>query len=500
MTTTIHSPAIFSRMTRLAASAATALVLSACASIPGANVAPGTPITAEEARVGQEAHPQFIQQFGGRETGPAAAYVEAIGKDVAVRSGLAGARDSFTVTTLDSSVNNAFAIPGGYVYITRQLVGLMNNEAELAGVLGHEVGHVAARHSSRRQANAQRNQLLGVLGQVASAVLLGDSGLGRLGQQIAGQAPQLATLSYSRNQELEADQLGVQYLSESGYDPRAMATVLASLAAQNSLDSQLQGRGNATLPEWASTHPDPASRVNDALSFAAGKPGNVTNRDRFLTRIDGLVYGDKPSQGVIEGDAFIHPELRLSFRAPNGFYMVNSTRAVSVNGDRGQAQFTLGEYNGNLDTYVRSQFQALGSQQQQVAPQTLERTTVNGIPAVYGVARVNSGQQQVDVTVFAYEFANDRAYHFLTITQAGQSGVFGEMYQSMRRISASEAARIVPRVIDVIVAGSNDTVASMSRRMAFDSGQEARFRVLNGLNSSDRVQAGQSYKVVVRGR
>ncbi|WJY18521.1 M48 family metalloprotease [Alteriqipengyuania flavescens] len=488
------------RFARLAAGTATALALSACASIPGANVPAGSPITPEEAKIGQEAHPQFIQQFGGQETGPAAAYVEMIGKDISVRSGLAGARDSFTVTTLDSSVNNAFAVPGGYVYITRQLVGLMNNEAELAGVLGHEVGHVAARHSARRQQTAQRNQLLGILGQVASAVLLGDSALGRLGQQVAGQAPQLATLSYSRSQEIEADQLGITYLSQAGYDPRAMATVLASLAAQNSLDSQLQGRGNATLPEWASTHPDPAERVNDALSFAAGKPGTTTNRDRFLSRIDGLAYGDKPEQGMIEGDTFIHPDFRLSFSAPNGFYMVNSPRAVSINGDRGQGQFTTDSYNGNLETYVRAQFAKLGNQQQQVTPQVIERTTVNGLPASYGVARVNNGQQQIDVTVFAYDFGGGRAYHFLTITQAGQTGIFNPMFQSVRRISDAEAARVVPRIIDVVVAGSGDSVATLSRRMAYDSAQEARFRVLNGLSSTDQVRAGQSYKIVVRGR
>lgn len=488
------------RLTHLAAGAATALALSACASIPGANIPAGSPITAEEAKIGAEAHPQFIQQFGGEETGPAAEYVRAIGKDVAVRSGLAGARDSFTVTTLDSSVNNAFAVPGGYVYITRQLVGLMNNEAELAGVLGHEVGHVSARHSARRQATAQRNQLLGILGQVASAVLLGDSALGRLGQQVAGQAPTLATLSYSRSQEIEADQLGIQYLSAAGYDPRAMATVLASLAAQNSLDAQLQGRADAKLPEWASTHPDPAERVNDALAFAAGKPGTVTNRERFLARVDGMVYGDKPSQGVIEGNAFIHPEFRLTFSVPNGFYMVNSPRAVAVNGDRGQGQFTTAPYNGNLETYVRAQFQALGNEQQQITPQTLQRTTVNGLPAVYGLARVNTGQQQVDVTVYAYEFSNNQAFHFLTITQAGQASVFGNMFESVRRISATEAARIVPRVIDVVTAGSRDSVATLSRRMAFDTAQEARFRVLNGLSSTDQVRAGQQYKIVVRSR
>src|SRR5690606_21776114 len=215
---------------------------------------------------------------------------------------------SFAVTLLTSSVDNALPVPGGYVSVTRQRVALMNNEAELAGVLGHEVGHVAARHSARRQQAAQRNQILGVLGSVLSGVLFGNSQLGQLGQQLASSAPQLATLSYSRAQETEADQLGVNYLGSAGYDPRAMATVLQSLAMQNALDAQIQGR-DATVPEWASTHPDPAGRVQNALRLAGNGTG-VTNRDTFLTRIDGLLYGDDPRQGMIEGHTFTHPDMR----------------------------------------------------------------------------------------------------------------------------------------------------------------------------------------------
>ena len=481
------------KITAAALAGAASLALSACASIPGANVAPGSPITAEEAQQGAQYHEQFVAEFGGEMTGPQARYVEQVGSNIAIQSGLANSASAFDVTLLNSSVNNAFAVPGGYVYATRQLVNLMNNEAELAAVLGHEVGHVAARHSARRQQAAQRNQLLGLLGTIIGGAVLGSPELAQLSQQGA----QALTLSYSRSQELEADELGVQYLNRAGYDPNAMATLLASLAAQNQLDAQLQGRNNATIPEWASTHPDPASRVRNAQQLAAGGTGRL-NRDVFMRNIDGMIYGDDPEQGVIEGRQFIHPILRFTFTAPQGTYMVNGTRAVSINGDRGRSQLTLAPFNGDLGAYVQTVFSRIGGEQQQLRPQSIQRTTVNGLPAAYGTARVNNGQQQVDVTVFAYQFGNDQAFHFQSITPAGQAGTFNSLYESMRRINASEAGSVIPRRIDIVTAGPNDSVASMARRMAYDTGQEARFRVLNGLGSSGQVRPGQNYKIVVR--
>ncbi|HSG33292.1 MAG TPA: M48 family metalloprotease [Sphingomonadaceae bacterium] len=474
---------------------AAALALTGCLGGPIAST--GTPITQAEAQQGAETHPQIIAEFGGEMSGAQADYVVGVGQTIAYQSGISQSPGDFNVTLLNSSVNNAFAVPGGYVYVTRQLVALMNNEAELAAVLGHEVGHVAARHSARRQQTAQQNALLGVLGQVLSGVVFGDSALGRLGQQVSSTVPALATLSYSRSQELEADELGISYLGGAGYDPRAMATLLHSLALQNSFDSQLQGR-DARMPEWASTHPDPASRIETANQKAVGVPGSVTNRDTFLTRIDNIMYGDDPVQGVIEGNRFIHPEFRLEFTAPEGFYMVNGTRAVSINGNSGRAQLSTAAYNGNLEAYVRSVFQALGGDQQQLAPQTMQRSSINGIPAAYGTARVNNGQQQVDVVVYAYEFANNRAFHFAAITPAGQSGVFSPMFSSMRRISSTEAAAITPRRIDVVTVQRGDTVASLAARMAYNDSREARFRVLNGLDSGTTLQAGQRVKIVVR--
>lgn len=452
-------------------------------------------ISAADKQTGAKAHPELLAEFGGALSGPQADYVEQVGKAIAVQSGLSNARDDFTVTLLNSPVNNAFAIPGGYVYITRQLAALMNNEAELAAVLGHEVGHVAARHSNKRQAAATRNSIIGVLGTVLSGVLLGDSSLGRLGQQVFSQGSQLLTLQYSRTQELEADNLGIAYLNRARYDPRAMSTVLDSLARQNALEAQLRGTTNR-VPEWASTHPDPASRVRAALTRAGANASGLQNRDTFLARIDGLTYGDDPRQGIVDGRDFIHPDLRLAFQAPNGYYMVNGTRAVSISGQTGRAQFSGGPYSGNLDGYVRAAFNAVGGNQQRIDPQEIRRTTINGLPAAYGVARVNSSNQQVDVVVFAYEFARDRAFHFVTLAPAGQSQIFSPMFNSVRRVSETEARQVRGRKLAVVTVARGDTLASLASRMAFDDGQMERFLVLNRLTASSVLKPGDKVKIV----
>ncbi|MXP13890.1 M48 family metalloprotease [Altererythrobacter confluentis] len=484
----------------LASTALLSFALGGCAAVGGGPIPNASaPISQTEAQQGAQAHPELLAEFGGTYQGTQAAYVEQVGKNIAVQSGLGNARDSFTVSLLNSSVNNAFAIPGGYIYTTRQLVSLMNNEAELAGVLGHEVGHVAARHSQRRQAKAQQNTLLGAAGAILSGILLGDSSVGQTLSKGFLQGSQLLTLKFSRSQELQADELGIEYLGKAGYDPRAMGTVLQSLAAQNGLDASLQGRDNAGIPEWASTHPDPAGRVQTALA-KAGQTSGTLNRDTFLSRIDGLMYGDDPAQGVIEGRQFLHPQLRLAFTAPSGFYMVNGTRAVSINGESGQAQMSTAPYNGNLETYVRSVFSSIGGKDQNLAPANIQRTTVNGLPAMFGTARVNSGNGEVDLVVFAYEFANNQAYHFAAISQAGRTDAFSPMFNSMRRITPAEAAAVVPRRIDVVTVARGDTVQSLSRRMAYTDAQERRFRVLNGLGSTESIVAGQKVKIVIKSR
>lgn len=451
-------------------------------------------ISAADKKQGAEAHPQLLQEFGGAMTGTQANYVAGVGKTIALQSGLGNARSDFTVTLLNSPVNNAFAIPGGYVYVTRQLAALMNNEAELAGVLGHEVGHVAARHAAKRESAATRNSIIGALGTLLSGALLGNGALGQVGQKIFSTGSQLLTLKYSRGQETEADNLGITYLQRAGYDPRAMSSVLQSLANQNALDASIKGTSNQ-VPEWASTHPDPASRVRAALT-RAGSGAGKTNRDVFLAGINGLTYGDDPAQGIVDGSKFTHPGFRLSFEAPNGYYLVNGTRSVAISGQSGKGELSTAPYSGNLTSYVNAVFAGL-STQQQIQPGSVQTTTINGIPAAYGTVHANSGGSQVDVVVFAYEWGGQQAFHFATISQAGQSGQFDPMFRSIRRISATEAAAVKPRKLSVVTVKSGDTVQSLSKRMAYTEKQMERFQVLNGLTSTSRLAPGQKVKLVV---
>lgn len=453
-------------------------------------------ISASEKQQGAQAHPQLVEEFGGAMTGPQANYVIGVGKNIAVQSGLSNARDDFTVTLLNSPVNNAFAIPGGYVYVTRQLVGLMNNEAELAGVLGHEVGHVAARHSKKRESAAKRNQTIGMLGGILSGVLLGGGTLGQLGQQVFSQGSQLLTLQYSRSQETQADNLGIAYLQSAGYDPHSMSTVLRSLAAQNALESRLQG-SKSGVPEWASTHPDPASRVVAAEKRAGASAAGNTNRDVFLQNINGIPYDDDPKQGIVNGREFTHPDFRLHFQAPEGFYLVNGAREVSISGQSGKGELTGAAYNGDLTAYVRQVYVDLtkGSSDQ-VGAIEVQRKTVNGLPAAYAVQRLQGDGGQMDVTVFAYEFPNSRAYHFMTITQPGNANVFSSMYNSMRQISPTEASAVRPRKLNVVTVKAGDTVQSLSDRMAYSDAKLERFLVINGLSQSSTLSPGQKVKII----
>jgi predicted Zn-dependent protease len=444
---------------------------------------------------GAKYHPQLTAEYGGAMSGPYADYVGTVGKKIAVQSGLSNSSSDFTVTLLNSSVNNAFAIPGGYVYTTRQLVALMNNEAELAGVLGHEVGHVAARHSARRQSEATKNQVIGIGGAILAGVLLGNnSQVGQILQKGFLQLPTVLTLKYSRKQENEADALGVAYLKKAGYDPRAMSTVLQSLASQNALDARMLGTSDQ-VPVWASSHPDPALRVRTTQALAGTVTGN-THRDLFLTRINGMTYGDSAEQGFVEGRRFAHPIYRMGFEAPAGFHLVNGNRAVAIGGQGGKGQFTQAQFDGDLDAYVRNVFSTFGqANQAQLNPSEVQRTTVNGIQAAYALARVASSSGQIDVTVFAYQWDAKTAYHFITMTKAG-SDAFRPMFNSMKRLSAAETAALKPRRLVVVTVRKGDTVQSLAARMAYTDAPLDRFRVLNGLGPNAALAVGQKVKIV----
>lgn len=465
-------------------------------SLPQANRGQAAPISASERAQGQQASAQLVAEFGGAYEGRQANYVATVARRVAVQSGLSSNPSDFTVMLLDSPVDNAFATPGGYVYVTRGLLALMNDEAELAGVLGHEVGHVAARHSQRRQQTAQRNSILSVLGQVLVGAVAGNSGVGQLLGQGINTGAQLATLGYSRSQETESDDLAVNYLRGAGYNTVALSSMLTSLAAQNNLDKQLSGDARS-VPEWASTHPDPASRVRRAATRGQSVGGAALprNRDAFLAAIDGMLYGDNPRQGMIVGRDFLHPDLKLAFTIPQGFTMTNGARAVSITGPNTQAQFASARYAGNLPNHVRTVLQELLGNNARPSGE-VRTTSVNGVPAAYTQTRATSGKTQVDVTVFAYAMGGN-AYHFAVLTPAGRGlGNASSMLESFRPLSSADAARVRPRYLRVVTVKAGDTVASLSGRMAFDQARTERFLVLNGLARNAALRPGDKVKIV----
>jgi len=445
----------------------------------------------------QQQHPALVAEFGGAETGPRASYVESIGRRVAAQSGTANYQAAYHFTTLNSAVENAFSVPGGYVYITRQLMGLMGDEAELGFVLGHEVGHIAANHAHARQSVASRNSILGVLGAILGSAV-GINGVSNM----LTQAAQMRTLSFSRDQEFQADVLGIRYLTTAGYDPGAGSTMLAALTRASALSARTQGKANRSTPEWASTHPLSENRAQRALAEAqrTGRIGQgLRNRDAFVAQLNGLYMDDDPAQGIIDGRSFTHPDLRMQFIVPVGYQMQNSARAVTIAGSAGQAQFGGGRYSGNLENYIGLVLRELAGDQRLNVPPP-QRTTINGLPAAYTTARANARSGVVDVSVMAYQWDANTAYHFVMLTRAGTGiGPFVSMVDSLRKISAAEASAIRPRIIQVVTVGPNDTRQSLAGRMAYPDFKLERFLSLNGIAGNAPLTPGQKVKLVVYG-
>ncbi|MEO8455537.1 MAG: M48 family metalloprotease [Sphingomicrobium sp.] len=445
----------------------------------------------------QREHAQLVQELGGAETGPRAAYVESIGRRVSAYSGVANPAQALHFTTLNSPVENAFSVPGGYVYVTRQLLSVMDDESELAFALGHEVGHISANHAHIREQYARRSTL-GVLGQIVGAIF-GDQVFGGLLQTRA----KLDLLSFSREQEYQADQVGLRYMIAAGYDPAGAPGVLAALSRQSALQGRVQGRTNRQTPEWASTHPLSENRMQQALQLASasGRLGRgLRNRDIFLSELEGTFVDDDPAQGIIDGASFTHPDLRIKFSVPPGYLMSNGTYAVTISGSAGKAQFSGGRYSGTLDNYILAVFGELTRGQMQIAIPPPQRTVINNMPAAFTTARVQTSSGLIDVSVVAYQWDAQRVYHFVMLTPGGSGiGPFTPMVNSLRKITAAEGAAIRPRIIHVVTVAPGDTVQSLAARMAYRDFKLDRFLALNALAPGSRLAPGRKVKLVVYG-
>lgn len=490
---------VFKRASRVIA--VSAIALTACtAGSTSAKPEKVRQISASDRAQAAKAHPEILAGFGGAYNGPGTDLVVRIGKEVAVKSQIASAGSECTVTLLNTHVVNAFAIPGCYVYMTRGLLSIMNDEAELASVLGHEIGHVAANHSQKRQNAALGAGILSVL----TAVLTGNSQIG----QLAGQLGQVATLKYSRDQEYQADDLGIRYMAAAGYDPYAAADILHSLGDESALETRIRGRDEAAqVPSWARSHPLTDDRVRRASAKAAAtgvKPGQL-RRDApdYYTAVDGMLYGDDPSQGFADGNRFAHPTLKIAFEVPEGYFLNNGASAVTATSNGPvQIQFSGARLTsgGSLDSYISDVFKGLiGNAQAQYS--TISRTTINGIDAATGTARVATQSGSRDVTVVAYRAGGDSGYHFIFVAPSNvdASRVISTTSRSFRRLSDAEAAKLKKRVIDVVTVRHGDTAASLAERMAFDNYRMERFLMINDRESNPVLRTGEKVKLIVYG-
>jgi predicted Zn-dependent protease len=480
--------------------------LSACAT--GTSPATGrtfsTPISEQqEAELGREEHPKILEEFGGeyKEKPQLTAYVSSVGQFIAATSERKDVKYTFTV--LNTPDVNAFAVPGGYIYTTRGLLALANNEAELASVLGHETGHITARHTAERAGQQQQASILGTLGVLAGALLLGEQGAnlaGGLAQE--GIANYLG--HYSQEQEFEADMLGVRYMKRATYDPQASASFLASLDAQTRLEAKIAGKDPNVLDQVSmkASHPRTLDRVQRAIQEAGGaQPGAMLERDIYLSKIDGLVFGDDPSQGVIAGGKFVHPPLRFAFEVPSGYKLVNLPDVVAIKGPKGTiGNLTLAnpQPSGSL-TAAMQNYDPKG----RIVFDNIENFTINGMEAATAVTRVNTKSGAANYRAVLVRHPSGKVYEFVFLSLADlgarHDGDFQKVATSFRQINASEAAQYnKPKRIRIVTVQAGDTVQSLSNRMAVADEKEGWFRVLNGLTNGQQVQAGQKVKIVVQ--
>ena len=454
--------------------------------------------SSEEASLGKEEHSKILEEFGGAYTERPAlnTYVNQVGQFVAQHAERKDVKYTFTV--LDTEEINAFALPGGYVYVTRGLLTLANNEAEVAGVLGHEIGHVNARHTAER-AGQQTGAQWGVIGAtLLGAVLGGDQGAQLLGG-IATEGAEDMLGHYSQQQEFEADSLGVRYLGRSGYDPQAMATFLDSLDNDTHLEAKLAGNeAAADSYSMKQSHPRTPDRVQRAIQEANEPVANpVVNRDQLLGEIDGMIWGDDPREGVVKGATFVHPALRFAFDAPKGMKLANSPSEVVGKSDGAAMIFDLASPapTGALTQYVASGWQKGAT----IAD--VEALEVNGMEAATGVAKGTLNDTPVAIRMVAIRQSPKAVYRFLFVSLPENFTAMDQRFlasaQSFREITAEAAAGYRPKRIRVVTVAAGDTVASLSNRMQTDSAKADWFRVLNHLPANAKLAVGQKVKLVV---
>ncbi|MCP5432842.1 MAG: M48 family metalloprotease [Alphaproteobacteria bacterium] len=457
---------------------------------------------AQEAKIGADEHPKVLEAYGGAyESGTIGAFAAVTAGHLISNTELAGA--PFRITVLNSPVVNAFALPGGYVYVTRGLMALANSEEEFAGVLAHEIGHVVRRHAAQRMDAAQTVGILGTLGTIGALILGGESA-GQLAQSLIGALGQGYILKYSREQEYEADRVGVTYLARTGYDPYAMATFLGQMDKMSALEAKIAGQQyDPNRVDYFSTHPNTQDRarqaVQQALSTGVGQQQRPRRVESYLALLDGAVFGDSREQGLVRNGTFYHPDLHFAFKVPKGWRLQNAPEAIVLAGPSSTVvQFDGGKVRsaGDMGRYVQSWGSEL-----KVPISNIERYSVNGMPAATGTSNVTYQNRATQLRLVAIDFGGNQIYRFLILVPRSAVSSMNPTLQSLtssfRRLSASEAANVKPFHIQIHTVRSGDTVASLSARMAMSEFRDDWFRVLNDIEAGAPLQAGRKVKLVV---
>ncbi|TGV76008.1 metalloprotease, partial [Mesorhizobium sp. M00.F.Ca.ET.149.01.1.1] len=391
---------------------------------------------------------------------------------------------TYRITILNSPNVNAFALPGGYLYVTRGLLALANDSSELAAVIAHEMGHVTANHGLQRQ---QLEAEEGLATKVVSDVL-GDSPTAKAAL-IRGK---LRLAQFSRNQELQADAIGIKSIGEAGYDPYAAGRFLQSMSAYTDFRS-VSGATDASL-DFLATHPNTPQRIELAQRLARnfGPPGVGTrDRDAFLAGIDGLLYGDTPEEGYVRGQTFMHPNLGVSFTVPDGFVIDNTAAAVTATGPGDIAIRFDGvaiDKSVSLTDYIRSGWVA------GLEDASVRQDTINGNDAA--MAHATAQGWQFDIAVIR---AGGQVYRLLTAAPSASTSldpVARSVSASFRVLTPAEKAALKPLHIRVVTVQAGQTMGSLAAQMVGVDRKLDLFRVLNAMSPGASVSAGDKVKIV----
>ena len=473
------------RRWRLAVACALAsFTLAACQTLSGTDI-PNATVVSTDASAGPEEHARIVAAYGGiyHDDKLERTVARIVGRIVAASD---QPDQPYRVTILNAPAVNAFALPGGYLYVTRGLLALADDSAEVAAVLAHEMAHVTANHAVARQ-NKARNAV--IVSRVVNDVLDGDSDA-----KLALASSQRSLASFSRQQEFEADAIGVRTIGRAGYDPFAAARFLEKMSRY----AAYKAGAAASLeeaPDFLSSHPSTPQRVDFATRAARefGAPGiGEVDRDRYLAGVDGLIFGDDPSQGYVRDRTFIHPALKVGFTVPDGFVIDNTSDAVLATGADGTAlRFDAVALvkGADLGQYIASGW-VNGLDQG-----SIRRFTVNGMPAASAKASAKGWAFRIAIV----QAPSGATYRFIFANQSSSPGLdkaAQTTVSSFKQLSQRDLARLRPLEIKVVTARGGETDATFAQRMRGVDRPLELFRALNDVKPGTRIPAGTRIKII----